>query len=150
MLLSILEISLNLKYRALMTCLIVLLLCLSSCTAASCQSSVPSSSVIIVEQHEFSGITYINEYTYGVAVGKVSNSFYYFARLYFPSNDIVAWKVDSSGSHKWIASINCEPSTKSFKIDATEQFVYFTTLTNPVVVVLLSTNNGEIVRQNSL
>ena len=149
MLLSIMEISLNLKCRALMTCLIVLLLCLSSCTAASCQNSVSSSSVIIVEQHEFSGITYYEEFTYAVAIGKVSNSFYYLTRLEIPICYVVAWKVDPFGSQKWIASLQFEPITKSFKLDATEQFVYFASV-YPVFVVLLSTDNGAIVRQNLL
>ena len=127
--------------------LFVLAACICLVQTAICPASVSSSPATTIEQCSFSGFTYSE--TLGVAVGPVSNSFYYLHWIFTPDSTAVR-KVDASGSQSWIVSFAFYPIAKSLSVDATEQSVYFASRTGPVVVLKLAASDGSIVSQHQL
>ena len=89
-----------------------------------------------------------SKYTYGVKIGPVSSSFYYFYYLY-KSNPIytsVIRKVYQNGTQAWMTAVLFKPIEKSLSVDALEQNVYFASLATPSVnVVRLLATDGSIV-----
>ena len=100
-----------------------------------------------IEQGNFSG--YTDTQNYGIAVGIVSNSFYYLYCLSTSFNSAVR-KINASGTQSWMASFAVDPISKSLSVDASEQSVYLAGLTNPLVVLILAASNGSIVSQHQL
>ena len=134
--------------KTLMVGLFMLAWSICSVLAASCPSSVPSSTATTTERCSFTG--YSSTQTYGVAVGSVSSSIYY---LYFIStpNSTVVRKVDVFGSQTWMVSFAAlYPTVKGMSVDAAEQSMYLASHTNPVVVIKLAASTGSIVSQHQL
>ena len=133
--------------QTLMVILCVLAASICSVQAAICPPSVPSSSATTMEQCSFSG--YSITYTYGIAVGSVSNSLYYLYKLASPVIAAVR-KINASGSQTWMASFAFNINIKCLSVDAAEQSVYLSSYTNPLEVLKLATSDGSIVSQHKL
>ena len=56
----------------------------------------------------------------------------------------VVRKVNAAGTQNWLASISYQPVEESLWIDAAENYVYFSLLTYPLVVIRLNTSSGSI------
>ena len=114
--------------------------------AATWLASASSNTASIVTQGTFS--TANSKYTYGVKIGPVSSSLYYFYYLY-KSNPIytsVVRKEYQNGTQAWMTAVLFKPIEKSLSVDALEQNVYFASLTTPSVnVVRLLATDGSIV-----
>ena len=134
--------------KTLMVGLCVLVASICSVLAATCPSSVTSSSIITSEQCTFSGFTSFENY--GVAGGPVSSSLYYLYRLFTPTLNAAVRKVDASGSQIWLASFAFYSLLKSLSVDAAEQNVYLAVVSNPIVVLKLAASDGSIVTQHQL
>ena len=137
----------GLCFQTLLKGLWVLAASICSIKAAICPSSVSPLLATTIEKGNFSG--YTNTQNYGIAVGIVSNSFYYLYCLSTPFNSAVR-KVNASGTQSWMASFAVDPISKSLSVDASEQSVYLAGFTNPLVVLILAASNGSIVSQHQL
>ena len=117
---------------------------------ASCPPSVTSPASTTTERYSFAGFNYT--YTYGIAGGSFSNSFYYLYKIFLISDTYAAVvrKEDSSGSQVWQASFSFIPVVKSLSVDAAEQSVYFASNTATLVVLKLNSSGGTIASQHLL
>ena len=120
---------------------------LKNCSAATCSASASYPSMIT--SNEFSYTGYTTSYNYGLKVGRVSNSFYYFHYLSPPDHTAVR-RVNPDESLVWLASIDFDPLLKSFSLDFNEQNVYFGRFSNPLSVVRLLASTGAIVDAQKL
>ena len=127
-------------------CVLVASIC--SVLAATCPSSVPSSTTITSEQCIYS--EYNSAERCGIAGGPVSSSLYFLFRLYTTSFSATIRKVDTSGSQTWMASFAFNPVLKSLSVDAAEQSVYLVMISNPIIVLKLAASDGSIVTQHQL
>ena len=137
----------GLCFQTLLIGLWVLAASICSVQTAICPSSVSPFLATTTEQGSFSG--YTDTQNYGLAVGIVSNSFYYLYCLSTPFKSAVR-KVDASGTQNWMASFAFYPTSKSLSVDAAEQSVYLASMTNPLVVLKLAASGGSIVSQHQL
>ena len=67
-----------------------------------------------------------------------------------PSYSTAVRKVDASGSQIWMASLSIRPTVKSLSVDASEQNVYYASLTTSLIVLKLATSDGSIISQHQL
>ena len=138
----------SLCLQTLMVGLCVLALSIYSVQTTTCSASMSSSSATITETHKFTGSSSVE--IFKVVVGPVSNSLYYLDQIYISSNSAVVRKVDASGSLTWMASFAFNPVMKSLAVDATEESVYVSSQTNPLVVLKLNASTGAIITQHKL
>lgn len=114
--------------------------------AATWSASASSNTASTVIQSTFAIAN--SKYTYGVKIGPVSSSLYYFYYLY-KSNPIytsVVRKENPDGTQAWMTAVLFKPIEKSLSVDALEQNVYFASLATPSVsIVKLLTTDGSIV-----
>ena len=135
----------HLCFQALMLGLWILTANIFSVYAATCPPSVPSWEATTTEQYNFPA--YTTAYTDKVVAGPMSNSLYYLYWVFEPQGVIVR-KVNASGSQTWKVLFAFNPIIKSLSVDAAEQSVYFSSFSNPLVVLKLSSSAGSIVSQH--
>ena len=117
-------------------------MCLSACLAATCPSSISSSTAITIEQFT------VSEYTpseLGLVVDSVSNSIYVLNWIHSYTNHIaIVRKLNASGSQNWITAFGDYFSKGRLSVDTAEKYVYLATYSSSLLVTRYSASSGAI------
>ena len=140
--------SFKFKRRALIACLIAIMICSSVFVEANWPATASVSTAITYLKDNYS--TYSQTRIYRPVIGPVSKNLYLLYSLISGSYDCAIRKLDASNNLVWQTGYGLVPAPKGMRIDSNEQNIYLERLATTLTVLRLSASDGSISSQVTL
>ena len=146
---NVLQISLRFNRRALIACLIALMIHISVFVEAAWPATASDSTAITYLEDKFDSYSQSN--IMKIVAGPVSKNLYIKYRLYIGSyNNQAIKKLDTSDNKVWETGYDVSSTGLSFSIDSNEQNIYLESNQADLSVIRISASDGSIVNQVTL